>query len=181
MIRTTFAASPRRGRVLAAKALVLGGATFVAGLVACLAAFLLAQPTLRANGYGPPAFPRASLTDGPVLRAVIGSAAVLALVAVLGLAAGAILRRSAGAITAVILLLVLPQLVAAALPVSAGRWLQRLTPSAGFAIQQTVERGLCLPEDGCFPEGPWLGFGVLCAYVAVALAVAFWLLRRRDA
>jgi hypothetical protein len=181
MIRTTFAASPRRGRVLAAKALVLGGATFVAGLVACLAAFLLAQPTLRANGYGPPAFPRASLTDGPVLRAVIGSAAVLALVAVLGLAAGAILRRSAGAITAVIVLLVLPQLVAAALPVSAGRWLQRLTPSAGFAIQQTVERGLCLPEDGCFPEGPWLGFGVLCAYVAVALAVAFWLLRRRDA
>jgi hypothetical protein len=181
MIRTTFATSPSRGRVLAAKALVLGGVTFVAGLVACLAAFLLAQPTLRANGYAPPAFPQASLADGPVLRAVIGSAAALALVAVLSLATGAILRRSAGAITAVIVLLVVPQLVAAALPVSAGRWLLRVTPSAGFAIQQTVERGLCLPEDGCFPEGPWVGFGVLCAYVAVALAVALWLLRRRDA
>jgi hypothetical protein len=92
-----------------------------------------------------------------VLRAVIGSAAALALAAVLGLAAGAILRRSAGAITAVIVLLVVPQLAAASLPVSAGRWLLRATPSAGFAIQQTVERGLCLPEDGCFPRVPGRG------------------------
>ena len=34
MVRTTFAASPRRGRVLAAKAIVIGGVTFVTGLVA---------------------------------------------------------------------------------------------------------------------------------------------------
>jgi len=40
---------------------------------------------------------------------------------------------------------------------------------------------ICLPEDGCFTTGPWVGFGVLCAYTAVALAAGFWLLRRRDA
>ena len=187
MIRTTFAVSPRRGRVLAAKALVLGVVTFVAGLAASAAAFLLGQPMLRANGYTPPAYPRASLADGPALRAVVGTAALLALVAVLGLGAGAILRRSAGAIAGLIVLLVLPQLVAGALPLEAARWLLRVTPAAGFAIQQTTPRwsggpaGLCLPENGCFPEGPWVGFGVLCAYTAVTLAVAAWLVRRRDA
>jgi hypothetical protein len=187
MIRTTFAASPRRGRVLAAKALVLGAVTFVAGLAASVAAFQLGQPMLRANGMGPPAYPHASLADGPALRAVVGTAAVLAVVAVLGLGAGAILRRSAGPIAGLILLLVLPQLVAGALPLAAARWLLRVTPAAGFAIQQTVPRwsggpaGLCLPESGCFPEGPWVGFGVLCSWAAVTLAVAAWLLRRRDA
>jgi hypothetical protein len=187
MIRTTFAASPRRGRVLAAKALVLGAVTFVAGLAASAAAFLLGQPMLRANGFAPPAYPWASLADGPALRAVVGTAALLALVAVLGLGAGAILRRSAGAIAGLIVLLVLPQLVAGALPLEAARWLLRVTPAAGFAIQQTTPQwsggpaGLCLPESGCFPEGPWVGFGVLCAYAAVTLAVAAWLLRRRDA
>ncbi len=40
LIRTTLAASPRRGRVLAAKALVAGAATFAAGLVAVVIAVL---------------------------------------------------------------------------------------------------------------------------------------------
>lgn len=38
----------------------------------------------------------------------------------------------------------------------------------------------CLPESGCYPLAPWNGFAVLCAYVAVALALAAWRLRRRD-
>jgi ABC-type transport system involved in multi-copper enzyme maturation permease subunit len=54
------------------------------------------------------------------------------------------------------------------------RWVQRLTPTAGLAIQQTRDR-----FDTAI--GPWAGFGVLCAYAAVALGAAYWLLRRRDA
>lgn len=186
MIRTTFIATPRRGRVLMAKALTIGGAAFAVGLVTSLAAFLLTQPVLRSSGFGPPAYPVPSLSDPVVLRAVVGTAAVLSLLAVFALAVGTILRRSAGAITLVILLVVVPQLIVTALPVSAGQWLMRLTPVAGFAIQQTTPRydhvsGLCLPESGCFIDEPWLGFGVLCAYAAVGLAIAAWLLRRRDA
>jgi hypothetical protein len=186
MIRTTFAASPRRGRVLAAKAIVIGATTFVVGLVASFASVLLALPVLRANGFAPPAFQVPSLSDGPVVRAIAGTAALLALFAVLGLAAGAILRRSPGAIIVVVVPLLIPQLIAGALPLAAARWLMLATPAAGFSIQQTVERydfvsSICLPEDGCFPTGPWVGFGVLCAYTAVALAAGFWLLRRRDA
>jgi hypothetical protein len=187
MIRTTFAASPRRGRVLAAKAIVVGAASFVVGLVASFVSVLLALPILRANGLGPPIFQVPSLSDGPVLRAIAGTAAVLALFAVLGLAAGAILRRSPGAIIVVVVPLLIPQLIAGALPLAAARWLMLVTPAAGFSIQQTtVQRydfvsRICLPEDGCFTTGPWVGFGVLCAYTAVALAAGSWLLRRRDA
>ncbi|MET7703156.1 ABC transporter permease subunit [Streptomyces sp. NPDC005485] len=186
MIRTTFAASPRRGRVLAAKCMVIGGVTFAAALVAVAIAFPLAQNTLRTNGYEPPAFPDVSLFDGTPLRAVAGSAALLALVAVLALALGTILRSSAGAITIVVVLVTLPQILSFALPLPVAHWLLRLTPAAAFAIQQGAPHypqvdSNCLPENGCYPLTPWNGFAVLCAYVAVALALAAWRLRRRDA
>lgn len=175
VIRTTLAASPRRGRVLVAKALVLGGVSLAAGLVAIFASFLLAQPLLRANGYQPPAYPYPSLTDGTVLRALVGGAGFLALLALFGLGIGALLRRTAGAITLAIALVLLPQIIAPLLSsVSAAKWVQRVTPAAGLAISQTRER-----YDS--PIAPWAGFGVLCAFTALALGLAVWQIRRRDA
>ena len=168
-IRTTFAATPRRGRVLAAKAVVLGTVTFAAGLVASFGAFLLAGPILRSNGVTP-----ASLSDGPALRAVVGTAALLAVVALFSLGVATIVRRSAAAITVVLVLLLVPQIVATGLPLSVAIWLERLTPAAGLAIQQTMHR-----YDTAI--GPWAGFAVLCGYAAVALAGATWQLRGRDA
>ncbi|MEV7340178.1 ABC transporter permease subunit [Streptomyces sp. NPDC093544] len=185
MIRTTFAATPRRTRVLTAKALVIGGVTFAVGLVATAITFPLAQSTMRSNGFKPPVYPDLSLLDTTALRAVVGSAALLSLVAVLALATGAILRNSAAAITVVVVLVILPQILAFALPLPVGQWLLKLTPAAAFAVQQGVTYypqvdHNCLPESGCYPLAPWNGFGVLCAYVAVALALAAWRLRRRD-
>lgn len=165
MIRTTFSATPRRGRVLAAKALVAGTAGFAVGLVAAAGMILVGSA---------PGRPDPSLTDGVVLRAVGGTAALTALVAVLALGAGAALRHSAGAITGVVLLLVLPQLMAGALPLTAAQWLQRLTPAAGFAVQQTRERYDTALE-------PWAGLLILAAYATAALALAAARLRRRDA
>lgn len=168
-IRTTFAASPRRVRVLAAKAIVVGGASLAAGLVASVGAFLLAGPVLRGNGLEPP-----SLLDGAPLRAVVGTAVLLAVVAVLSLAVATITRRTAAAITLVLLALLVPQLVATGLPASVAVWVERLTPAAGFAIQQTVHRY----DTAIAPLG---GLAVLCGYTALALAGATWVLRRRDA
>jgi ABC-type transport system involved in multi-copper enzyme maturation permease subunit len=174
IVRTTFAASPRRGRVLAAKAVIVGATTFAAGLVASVAALYLALPIMRGNGYRPPAYPTPSLSDGPVLRAVVGTALVVAVLALIGLGLGTILRRSAGPVTLVIAVIVVPSIVSGLLPFSVEKWVQRLTPLAGLAIQQTRDR-----FDNYI--GPWAGFGVLCAYAAVILGAAFWLLRRRDA
>jgi hypothetical protein len=56
----------------------------------------------------------------------------------------------------------------------------RVTPAGGFAIQRAKEPTEALVEPWSL-IGPWTGFGVLCAYAAVTLALAFWLLRRRDA
>lgn len=180
MIRTTFTASPLRGRVLAAKAVVLGGTAFGLGLVASVASFLIGLPLLRQSGFAPPAYPIPSLTEGPVLRAVVGTAAFVALVALFALGVGAILRHSAGAITAVLVLVILPTFVAIMLPTTGAEWLMRLTPAGGFAIQRAKPPTDWLAEPWSL-IGPWAGIGMVCAYAAVALAAGAWLLRRRDA
>src|SRR5258708_34293547 len=61
LIRTTLTASPRRGRVLAAKAIVIGSGTFVAGLVAAAAAVSFGAPLGR--GRGPYVFPASRATE----------------------------------------------------------------------------------------------------------------------
>jgi ABC-type transport system involved in multi-copper enzyme maturation permease subunit len=182
LIRTTLAASPRRGRVLAAKAVVIGAVTYLAGLVAAAVVVILGQPILRGNGVY--VHPATTLTE---LRLVAGTAALLAVAAVLALAIGAVLRRSATAVTAAIVVIVLPYLLAiSVLPAGAAQWLLRITPAAAFAIQQSTPQysqvsNLYTPATGYFPLAPWTGFAVLCAWAAVALGVAAFLLRRRDA
>jgi ABC-type transport system involved in multi-copper enzyme maturation permease subunit len=183
LIRSTLAASPRRGRTLAAKAVVIGSVTFVTGLIAAAVAVPLVERVAR--GKGLQMFPVATLTE---LRVVVGTAALLAVTAVLALAVGTILRRSAAAITVVIVAIVLPYILAVAsvLPAGAAEWLMRLTPAAGFAIQQSMPEyaqvaASYTPADGYFPLSPWAGFAVLCGYAAAALGLATYLLRRRDA
>lgn len=182
MIRTTFAASPRRGRVLAAKAIVTGAVTFGLGLAASLVSFLVAQPILRGNGFGPPAYQVQSLADWPVLRAAGGAALFLALVGVLALAVGALLRRSAGAIAVLTAVLVLPIILQGGLPLTVAQWLIRLTPTAGLAMTQSVDPSpLVAATDPFAVASPPAGLAVLAAYAAGALALAYWRLRRRDA
>lgn len=180
LIRTTLAASPRRGRVLAAKALVIGCVTFVTGLAAAAVSFLLVG-RIR----GDTILTVSWLTE---LRVVGGTAALVALVAVLALAVGTVLRRGAGAVTAVIVAVVLPYILAVAsvLPAGAAQWLLRVTPAAGFAIQQSIPEhsqvaGTYTPATGYYPLAPWVGFAVLCAWTVLALGLAAMVLRRRDA
>jgi ABC-type transport system involved in multi-copper enzyme maturation permease subunit len=183
LIRTTMVANPRRGQALAAKAVVLGTITFVVGLAAASAAVTLGQRIARANGQE--LIPVDAVTE---LRVVVGTAALLAVVAVLALAVGSVLRRSAGAVSALLAATVLPYILATAsvLPEGPSEWLLRLTPAAAFSIQQTLVRypqvdNLYAPVNGYFPLGPWAGLAVLCAYTAIALVVATTLLHRRDA
>jgi ABC-type transport system involved in multi-copper enzyme maturation permease subunit len=182
LIRTTLAASPRRGRVLAAKALVIGAVTFVVGLVAATAAVTLGAQIASHKAY---VFPVTWTTE---LRVVVGTAALLAVAAVLALALGAVLRRGAAAVTIVVVAIVLPYIlsVASVLPVGVLDWLLRITPAAAFAIQQAAPQypqvtALYSPGSGYFPLAPWAGFAVLCAWAALVLGLAVVLIRRRDA
>ena len=184
LIRLTFAASPARGQVLAAKAVVIGAITFVAGLAGTAGAMLAGPALLRSNGNF--ILPVSALTE---VRVLAGTAALLAAIAVLALAVATILRSGAAAVTTLIVAVVLPYLLAIALPVlplSAAGWLLRVTPVAGFAIEQTVQRyaqvtASYTPRNGYYPLPPWAGFAVLCAWAALAFGLAVVLLRRRDA
>jgi hypothetical protein len=183
LIRTTLTASPRRGRVLAAKAVAAGSLAFAAGAIATAIADLITRHVFAANGNY--LFPQ---SGQDLARVIIGTGLFLGLAAALAVALGMMLRRSAAAVAAGIVLLVLPGVLATAtgLPADAGSWLMRVTPTAAFAIQATLPRSSLVtaaytPANGYFPISPWAGLAVLAAYTAVALAAATWLLRRRAA
>ena len=137
---------------------------------------------LRANGNQ--ILTVTSLTE---LRVVVGTAALLAVTAVLALAVGTMFRRSAAAVTALIVAMVLPYVLAIAAPLPEGvsEWLLRVTPAAAFAIQQSLPQYPQVITGNTplyyYPMAPWAGFAVLCAYTAVALALAAYMIRRRDA
>ncbi|TDD84211.1 hypothetical protein E1298_20335 [Actinomadura rubrisoli] len=183
MIRLTLAAGPNRSRVLVAKAIVLWVVTFVAGALGAILATPLGERLARDNGVY--IFPAASSTE---LRVTLGTAALLATAAVLALSVGAILRHGAGAVTTVIVAIVLPYILMAVpfMPASVANWLARATPGASFAVQQTLVQydqvaSHYTPYNGYYPLAPWAGFAVLAAYAVVSLVAAAVLLNRRDA
>jgi hypothetical protein len=183
LIHLTLAAGPRRSRVLVAKAIVLGVVTFVAGLAGAVVAAPLGERLARAHGVY--IFPVASSTE---LRVAFGTAALLAIASILALSVGTIFRHSAGAVTTVIVAIVLPYILIANpfMPASVSNWLTRVTPAAAFAVQQTLVpyhqvTSISTPYNGYYPLAPWAGLAVLACYAVVSLAVAAVLLHRRDA
>lgn len=184
LIRVTLAASPRRGQVLAAKALVSGLVTFAAVLPGVALVVLLGPRLIR--GTGSYVFPAGLLAEASV---VAGTAALFALATVLALALGAILRRSAGPVTAAVALIVLPFFFTgplAVLPPGTADWLLRVTPAAGFAAEGMLARypqvsSSYTAQYGYYPLPPWAGLAVLGAWTATALLAAAYLLSRRDA
>jgi ABC-type transport system involved in multi-copper enzyme maturation permease subunit len=183
LIRTTLAATPRRGAVLAAKAVVIGAVAFLTGLIASIVAIAVGVPKEESHGQVLLTVP--ALTEA---RVIVGTAALLAVAAIFAVALGAVLRRSAAAITVAVVTVVLPFLLAGLniVPSGVGTWLLRLTPAAGLAIQQSIPRyhqvsNFLSPVRGYYPLSPYTGFAVLCLWAAAALGLAFVLLRRRDA
>ncbi|MCO6010524.1 ABC transporter permease subunit [Actinoallomurus purpureus] len=183
MIHLTLAASPRRSRVLVAKAIVLWAVTFVAGSVGAILATPLGLGLARGNGVY--IFPVTSSTE---LRVELGTAALLATASVLALSVGAIFRHSAGAVTTAIVAIVLPYILIAIpfMPASVSKGVATVTPGAAFAVQQTLVpydqvASNYTPYYGYYPLAPWAGFAVLAGYAVASLAVAAVLLNRRDA
>jgi hypothetical protein len=176
LIWPTLLAEPRRGRVFATKAILVAGVTFVVALAATVAAPFVTQPLLRGNGYRPPIYPDPSLLDAATLRVVVGTAGFLALLSLVGLGIGALLRRTAGTISVVAAMVFLPIVVTPFLPGAAATWTQRLSPLAGLSAQQMRETDdtVLLPWVG----RPAAGVAVLLGYVIVALTAGYLRMRR---
>ncbi|MFD5325202.1 ABC transporter permease [Streptomyces sp. NPDC127092] len=177
MIRTTFTAVPHRIAAFTAKAAVLTGAVLAAGALAVLGSLLAGRYLLPGRGFtAANGYPPLSLSDGPTLRAAVGSVLYLALVALLALGVATAVREAASAIGTVLGLLYLFPVVAHV--VGDPEWqrhLQQISPmTAGLAVQSTTHLDK-------LPIGPWAGLGVLAAWAAAALLGGGVLLRLRDA
>lgn len=177
MIRTTLVANPRRLTVLAGKAVVVTATVLVAGVLGVLGSLAAGRAILPGNGFNAAnGYPAPSLADGPTFRAAVGTVLYLVLVALLSLGVGAVLRDTAGAITAMIFLLYLAPVIGQF--VADPQWherLEKLTPmTAGLAVQATTRLDL-------LPIGPWAGMGVLAGYATAAMLLGGVLLTVRDA
>ncbi len=167
-IRATLGATPQRLTVLAAKATVFTLVIVGTGLMASFSAFWIGQRIFASKGLD------ASFTDPGVLRAVVGGALYLAGVGLLGVGLGAILRRTAGAVAALVGLLFILPIVTGFLPSSFQEGIGKYSPAqAGMSIFNVVPNPDAL--------SPWTGLAVLLAYGAASLAVGGLLLVRRDA
>jgi ABC-type transport system involved in multi-copper enzyme maturation permease subunit len=166
MIRSTFAAAPQRGTVIAAKAIVFGATACAAGASASLVSFLVGQAVLGQRGV--------SLGHPGALRSIIGVGLYLGLLGVFAVGLGTAIRRSAGAIAVLFGLIVLVPALVPLLPASVQGSVTKYLPyDAGHAIFTTTRTATTLP--------PWAGLAVFALYAAASLAVGVALVRRRDA
>ncbi|MFD1859399.1 ABC transporter permease [Aeromicrobium camelliae] len=168
MIRSSFAAVPSRARVFTAKAVLLAAVLFVVGTATALLGYVGGNAFLEAEGIGVG-------LEGDVLRSMFGSGLYLAGLGVLAVAVGFLVRHTAGAVTILLTaLFVLPTMVML-VPGETGQWINKLLPSnTGGSIAAPVMFNPNLLD-------PWVGFAVFLAEVAVVVALAGVMLRRRDA
>lgn len=172
MIRSTLAANPKRGSVLAAKATVVALFLFVSSLVifslAALAVSAIVAPRDQSIDWSDPA---ASL-----LPIVISSLA-MAVFALIGVAFGFILRSGAGAIAATVGLLFVLPIVSTFFTFGGEAW--RWVLDAANYLPVAAAQSAILPE-GAALEGvvPYLALG---AWSLGGLLVAWVVLRSRDA
>jgi ABC-2 type transport system permease protein len=164
MIRVTFSAIPGRKGVLAAKAAILAVVVLPVALVTNVTSYFLGRQILSAKHIP------MSLGDPGVVQAILLGALAVSAVAVLGLALGAIIRRTSGATTALLLAIVGSQIIGIALPEGARQYLPGTALQAVVSVRQMA--GLLSPGKG---------LAVLAAYAAFSLGLAARMVGARDA
>jgi ABC-2 type transport system permease protein len=170
MIRATLTAVPQRRTVLAAKAIVFTATALVVGTMSSSGAYLAFQAAL------PPGDSlKSSLSDPGVLRAVFGGGLYLAMLGLLGLGLGAVIRVSAGAIATLFGLLFVPPILLVMLPRT---WQTGVGP---YVPMQAGEQIYVAVSHEAAMLAPWTGFAVFTLYAALALGFGFFLISRRDA
>jgi ABC-2 type transport system permease protein len=167
LIRHTFVVSPRRVLVLAAKAVVVAVPVFGLALVSCTAAHLVGRGMLDGQGYA----------SGDPMPALIGLGVCFSVTSLLGLALGSLIRHSAGAITALAGLVLLPGLLAPLLG-DLQRWLAGASP---VAVAQKLAQSSDASPEAVGSLAAWPSLWSLCGGVAAVLLLAAATLHSRDA
>lgn len=168
MIRSTLQAQPRRLTMVGAKVAVLGLLMFVVGELLSFGAFFVGKLVIGANVP-------VGLGDPGVLQAVFGAGLYITVLALFSFAIGLILRHTAGAITAVLGLMLVVSQLTALLPGTVGRHIHAWMPTnAGYQIMEQH------PDPAALLT-PWQGIAVFAGWAVLLLLLGSYLLRRRDA
>lgn len=171
LVTNTFLATPKRSHVLVAKAFGFTAVTLVVAEVMSFANFFIEHGILSSTSdlglnFG---------ISGPnVVRSLIGTGIYAALIGLMGMGLGTLLRHTAGAIVVgVAIMLVLPAL-ATALPNSWSQPIGEYWPT---------EAGRRVYRLGQVPHTltAWWGAADLLGFVVVLLIVAGWFMNKRDA
>ena len=168
MIDVTFVAVPSRTRVLAAKTIVVAALTLALGELYSFGTYAIGQLVLSREGLA------VGLGANGVLRAVASVGLYLAVVALVGVGLGALLRHSAAAIAAMFGLIFLVWPVARALESWSYIPDRLLLANAADIIGQAhapADHALRIPSLG-------QAYLLLGAYVLVALGLGLWRIRR---
>ncbi|HEV2592138.1 MAG TPA: hypothetical protein VGU02_09615 [Gaiellaceae bacterium] len=170
MIRASFTAVPKRLPVLWAKLGVFAAVTLLLMVPSVFIAYWANQAIL--HSHNPPIL-QASLSDHGVFRTVLGSAIYLTLVGVFAMALGAIIRNTAGGISAfVAIFFVIPPLMNI-LPTNWNNAISEWLPSS-------AARDIFQLTHGTHDLSPAGGAAAFVGYCALMIAIAAILLRRRD-
>ncbi|GAA3353969.1 hypothetical protein [Saccharopolyspora gregorii] len=166
-IRATFQAVPDRASVLLSKAAVVGVTGFVLGELAGFGSWGLAQ--LLAPG------PELALDSADRIREVAGAGPVFAVTAVLALGVGTLLRQTAGAVTLLIVWVLLGESLIALIPNIGSDLVQWMPFNVGSRFLTTFD------DPSSVPLGPWASLAYFAAFAVVSLGAAIFAVQRRDA
>ncbi|MFD1845913.1 ABC transporter permease [Arthrobacter flavus] len=169
MIRSTLVAVPKRTPALLAKTVIVAGIAFLVGLASALASYLIAQPVLASANID------FALTEDGVLASIINTGTFLALVAVISMSIGILLRNSAGGIvTAVAVFFVLPLI---------GELLSGLAdwvPDAVRFLPGTAGLQMVAVTASEEALSRWEGGLVMGAWALLLLVIALLVAKKRD-
>jgi ABC-2 type transport system permease protein len=179
MIRSTFAAEPRRLPTLIAKAIVLGITTFLVGLVTVFGTAAIIFPLLPALHVHP------DWGNSKLLLAMVGAAVYLALISLIAFSIGALIRNTAGGIAAALgLILVAPAILDIVAATTGATWAMNLVSfaptNAGAKLFAYVSSSPST-TSGVVSLDAHEGGLVLLAWFVVLFVAAAVLLKRRDA
>ncbi|MGW2743201.1 ABC transporter permease [Streptomyces sp. NPDC001450] len=170
MIRTTMTACPSRGRVLAAKSIVFFAIAFVVTLVTVSFVAMVHTSMLEGHGASTP-------STGEWLKATVGISLYIALLGLVSLLVGSIIRHSAGAITIMIGAVLAPLVIALFMNASSLEKVQKALLEYSIPSQMGVFYNNTLSQSG--PTG-WDPLWIILGVTAAAYAGAYALLQSRD-
>ncbi|MGA7835451.1 MAG: hypothetical protein WCA31_09630 [Acidimicrobiales bacterium] len=171
-IRSTMAAMPRRGIVLAAKAIVVGGVGLVLGEVLSFSTYFLGRLILSGQAS------QISLSQPGVLRVLIESGVDLAIVGLIGLGIASIVRSSAASLSIFTSIMLVLTVVLFALPGIIVHDMSRFLPAN---ISSTVFASTTPSQlQGTPLFSPLIGLLLIALYAVTLLSVGGWLMSRRD-